>query len=79
MIIKTGYDIKKLQFAEKSEEKGYFLLSPYINWSVTKTFLIKTLLVMTDLTCPKFFMLEFVLSEIVLIGNFFGMDRFRIL
>ena len=31
---------------------------------------------MTDSACPKFFMLESVLSEIVLIGNFFGMDRF---
>jgi hypothetical protein len=30
---------------------------------------------MTDSTCSRFFVLESVLSEIILIGNFFGMNR----
>ena len=78
ILTETGYNIKKPQLAEKTEVK-VILLSLYINWSIAKHFLIKTLLKMTDSTCPRFFMLESVLSEIVLIGNFFGMDRFRIL
>ncbi len=57
---------------------GYLLLSLYINRSITKKFPIKTLLEMIDSTCPRFFTLESVLSVIVLIGNFFDMDRFQI-
>ncbi len=57
----------------------YHLFPLFINWSITKYFLTKTLLKMTDSTCPRFLMLESVLSEIVLIGNFFGMDCFRFL
>jgi len=52
----------------------YHLFPLFINWSITKYFLTKTLLEMTDSTCPRFLMLESVLSEIILIGNFFGMD-----
>jgi hypothetical protein len=44
-----------------------------------KKILIETILEMIDSTCPRFFMLESVLSEVILIGNFFGMSRFRIL
>jgi hypothetical protein len=59
------------------QNEVYHLLPLFINWSITKYFLTKTLLEMTDSTCPRFLMLESVLSEIVLIGNFFGMDCFR--
>ena len=48
----------------------------YINQSLTKKFPIETLLEMTDSTSPRFFMLESVLSVIVLIGNVFVADRF---
>ena len=59
--------------------KIYLLLLLYINRSITKYFLIETFLEMIDSTCPWFFMLESVLSIIVLIGKFFVMDRFRFL
>jgi hypothetical protein len=54
--------------------EAYHLFPLFINWSITKKFLTKTLLEMIDSSCPRFLMIESVLSKIVLIGNFFGMD-----
>ena len=44
MISKIGYNIIKSQFGRKIRNDGYLLLSLYINWSITKKFLIKALL-----------------------------------
>ena len=79
MISETVYNIEKSEFGGKIQSEFYIPLPLYINRSITKIFLIKTLSEMIDSTCPRFLMLESVLSEIVLIGNFFGMERFRIL
>jgi len=49
----------------------------YINQSITKKFLIETLLEMTDSTSPRFVMLESIISKSFSIGNFFVMDRFN--
>ena len=70
---------QKTPVRRKIWSDGYLLLSLYINRSITKDFLIKTLSEMIDSTCPRFFTLESILSVIVLIGNFFDMDRFQIL
>ena len=76
MTIKIACDIKKPKFDRKIRSEVHHILSLHINRSVTKKFLIETLLEMTDSTSPRFFMLESVLSVIVLIGNFFVADRF---
>ena len=79
MTIKIAIDNKKPKFGRKIQSEFYLPLPLCINRSITKNFLIKTISEMIDSTCLRFFILEYVLSEIVLIGNFFGMDRFRIL
>jgi len=81
MTIKIVYDIKKQQLGRKIGIEGYFLRPPYKNWnrSIIKKFPIETLSEMIDSTFPRFSMLESVLSKIVLTGNIFGTNRFRIL
>ena len=39
---------QKIPVRPKNSNEGYLLLSFYVNWSVTKKFLIKTLLEMID-------------------------------
>ena len=75
MTIKTAYDIKIPKFGREIRSEVHHILSLHINRSVTKKFLIETLLKMTDSIFPRFFMLESVLSVIVSIGNFFVADR----
>ncbi len=77
MTIKIACDVKKNPVCRKIRSESYLLLPLYINRSITKKFLIKTLLKMTDSTCPRFFMLESVLSVIVLIGNFLVWTHFE--
>jgi hypothetical protein len=76
MTIKIAYDIKKPKFGRKIRSEVHHILSLHINRSVTKKFLIETLLKMTDSASPRFFMPESVLSIIVLIENFFVADDF---
>ena len=76
MISKTVYNIEKLEFDGEIQSEFYLPLLLCINRSITKKFLIKILSEMIDSTCPRLLMLESVLFETGLIGNFFGMDRF---
>ena len=56
--------------------KIYLLLPLYINRSITKKFLIKTLLKVIDSTSPGLLTLESIISKSVSIRNFFVMDQF---
>jgi len=48
MTIKIAYNIKKLQLRRKTRSEVYLLLPLYINWSITKMFLIETISEMID-------------------------------
>ena len=56
--------------------KIYLLLPLYINRSITKKVLIKTLLKVTDSTFPELLTLESIISRSVSIGKFFVMNQF---
>ena len=55
--------------------KIYLLLPLYINRSIIKMFLIKTLLNVIDSTSPGLLTLESIIFKMVSIGNFFVMDQ----
>jgi hypothetical protein len=48
MIIRIAYNIKNPQFHQKIQSEANLLVPQYINWSVTKYFLIETLSKMID-------------------------------
>jgi len=48
MTLKIAYDIKKPQLSRKTRSEVYLLLPLYINRSITKKFLIETILEMID-------------------------------
>ena len=76
MISKTGYIVKKIKFCRKTRSEVYVLLLLYINWSITKKFLIETLLEMIDPSVRSPGEVESVIFRSVSIRNFFVMDRF---
>ena len=55
--------------------KIYLLFPLYINLSITKKFLIKTLLKVIDSTSPGLLTLESIISKSVSIGKFFAVDQ----
>ena len=76
MISKTGYIVKKIKFCRKTRSEVYVLLLLYINWFITKKFLIETLLEMIDPSVRSPGEVESVIFRSVSIRNFFVMDRF---
>ena len=56
--------------------ENYLLLPLYVNRSITKKSIIKTLLEMIDSTSPRLFTLESILLRSVSIGKFFVGERF---
>ena len=48
MISKTDYNVKKPKLDQESRSEGYLLLPLYVNRSITKKFLIETILEMID-------------------------------
>ena len=74
MISKTGYIVKKIKFCRKIRSEVYVLLLLYINWSITKKFLIETLLEMIDPSVRSPGEVESVIFRSVSIRNFFVRD-----
>ena len=48
MISKTGYNVEKSKFGRNIRSEVLLQLPLYINWSITKKFLIETLFEMID-------------------------------
>ncbi len=59
MTIKIVYDVKEPQFDRKIRNDGNLLLPLYINWSITKKFLIETFLKMIDSSIKNLGKLEY--------------------